>query len=221
MQPAGQRRRGMMQRATLRTIGGLSLRGPGGAELLDEPRLAALVVMLAIAGDSGVGDDELLLRLTPDAKADQGRAEIARLIAVARLRLGAESAIVPARGGYALARGVIGLDVRVLSQPSVESFAAFLEGFKLAGSPEVREWVDAARYRVAALPAPKRWSHRIALATTAVVIGAGMAAYATWPRAASGFSPSDRLLVADVSSETGDSVFNRSLMTASIVGLQQ
>src|SRR4051812_41267213 len=73
---------GQMPRLQLRTLGTISLTGPTGAIPLDEPRLVALIVMLAIAGDAGVSEDELLLRLTPDAKPAMGRAEIGRLIAV-------------------------------------------------------------------------------------------------------------------------------------------
>ena len=67
-----------MAQMHLRTLGVVSLVGPAGAIVLDEPRLVALVVMLAVAGVAGMSEQELMLRLTPDATAEHGRVELAQ-----------------------------------------------------------------------------------------------------------------------------------------------
>src|SRR4051812_42009337 len=103
----------------LRTLGRVSLTAADGVDVpLREPGLVALLVLLATAGDSGVSDDELLLRLTPSATAGAGRAEVARLASELRARLGSEGAIVRRAGRYALGAGVVTLDVRISSDES-------------------------------------------------------------------------------------------------------
>lgn len=218
-----------MLRIRLRTLGTVALAGPDGAIVLDEPRLVALVVLLAIAGDAGASEDELLLRLTPDATAERGRADIARLVGIARQRLGAESSVLRTASGYALAPGAIELDVRVLSSDAPTECAEFLADFKLPGSPEFREWVAATRRRVTpAVNAPAagiasrakglfRWPTAVALGVLAVAGGL----YFGLPRSASGFARGNPLIVADLRNETGDSVFDVGLMTAATTGLQQ
>jgi tetratricopeptide (TPR) repeat protein len=227
-----------MAQIRLRTLGDVSLDGPAGPILLDEPRLVALVVLLAIAGPAGVSDDELMLRLTPDATAEHGRVELARLVAVARLRLGGEQSIVRTGDGYAFAPGLVTMDVRVLPDDAPSECAEFLAGFKLPGSPEFRDWLAETRKAVEPLaaavtipanaddslgPVAKRVTRRRAFAAIAVVamivVASGL--YLAVPRSLSGFATGDPLLVADVKNETGDSIFDVSVMTASIAALNQ
>lgn len=227
-----------MARMHLRTLGAVSLDGPTGAIVLDEPRLIALVVLLAVAGAVGMPDDELMLRLTPDATAEHGRVELARLIAVARLRLGGERSIVRTSDGYAFAADLVTMDVRVLAGDAPTECVDFLAGFKLPGSPEFRDWLAATRKRVEparveetvpqnhsreSTPAPRRLTRQRAVAAVAVlamiVVASGL--YLAAPRSLSGFATGDPLLVADVKNETGDSIFDVSLMTGTIAALNQ
>ena len=140
-----------MRHHRLRTLGPVLLVGPDGPVALDEPRLVALLAMLAVAGNRGVAEDELMLRIVPSEEPAHGRTELARLIAVARLRLGGERAILRTSVGYTLAPGVLVLDVRVLEVPMANECADFLAGFDLHGSPEFREWLTEMRRRVAPL----------------------------------------------------------------------
>ena len=139
-----------MHRFSLHTLGTVSLRGsaPVGEIALDEPRLIALVVLLAVAGDDGESDDELLLRLTPADTAERGRAELARLIALLRVRLGGDASLVRTANRWAIAPGLVTMDVRLRGDDAMVECVAFLQGFKLPGSPEFREWLTATRRRV-------------------------------------------------------------------------
>ena len=227
-----------MGRMHLRTLGAVSLDGPSGVIALDEPRLVALVVLLAIAHDAGMRDEELMLLLTPDATAEHGRVELARLVAVARLRLGGEHSIVRTADGYVFAPGVLTMDVRVLAEDAPTACVDFLAGFKLPGSPEFRDWLAATRKRVEPLgvaetvpqnlssqrtTAPSRFTRQRTIAAVAVlamiVVASGL--YLAAPRSLSGFAAGDPLLVADVKNETGDSIFDVSLITATVAALNQ
>jgi len=137
-----------------------------------------------------------------------------------------------------LSPGVVTLDVRVLPEDAPAECADFLAGFKLPGSPEFREWLVATRRRVEPLPAeatvpehqfrqgtpatPRLTRRRVvaALAVLAmIVVASGL--YLAAPRSLSGFAAGDPLLIADVKNETGDSIFDVSLMTGAIAGLNQ
>ncbi len=146
-----------MQRYTLHTLGTVTLRGtaPDAAVALDEPRLIALVVLLAVAGDAGESDGELLLRLTPSETAERGRTELVRLVALLRLRLGGDASLVRTANGWAFAPGLVTMDVRRRTDGAGVECAAFLEGFKLPGSPEFREWLAATRRRVEPRTVPR------------------------------------------------------------------
>ena len=230
-----------MHTHVLRTLGPVSLTTENGVDVpLEEPGLITLLALLAIAGaNGGSSDDELLLRLTPSATAGQGRAEIDRLVAVARERLGSESAVIcrPTKG-YALAAGVVEIDVRISNGESRMSSrehgapavgAEFLAGFKLPGSPEFREWVEATRLRVTpsdvAVPAARsRWrlkSRAGVVAGIAAIVVVLTAVYLARPRVSSAFATGDQLLVADVKNDTGDSLYGPGIMSAATVALQQ
>lgn len=216
-----------MPQFKLRTLGTVSLRGAHGEILLDEPRLIALLVLLAIAGDAGMSEGDLLLRITPDSTAEMGRLELARLVAVASLALGDKSAVVRTPNGYALAPGLIVLDVRVLPEVASTECDGFLEGFKLPGSPEFRDWLAVTRRRVEPRHAvgagpSRKWFTRpgpMLVGLAAVAIAA--AAYLALPRPAAGFATGDPLLLSDIKNETGDTVFDVGLMSATTIALQQ
>lgn len=215
----------------LTTLGTPTLAGPNGAIALDEARLVALIVMLAIAGEGGVSEDDLLLRLAPESTPAVARAEIARLVAVAQLKLGGESSIrridlAPARKGYAFAPGVLSLDVRILDRDTAVECAEFLAGSSVPGSPEFGEWLAATRRRVVPIPAtvhPRTTRRRWVAGATLGIAVATITLIALRAREAvpSGFSPGDPLLLADIQNETGDTIFDRSLASAAAIGLQQ
>ncbi|HJU89237.1 MAG TPA: tetratricopeptide repeat protein [Gemmatimonadaceae bacterium] len=220
-----------MPRFELRTFGEVSLAGPAGPVTLDEPRLVALLVMLVMGGEDGVAEDELLLRLLPDAKPEQARTELARLIAVLRLRLGGESSVVRLGNAYAIAPGVLSADAQLASTPRETAREDFLAGFRLPGSPEFRDWLADARRRVephaiavpTASPAPRPRARRARLlgAIAVLVLVVSAAAYLWRPRGIEGFSAGDPVVLADVQNETGDSIFHTGLYSAATIGLQQ
>jgi tetratricopeptide (TPR) repeat protein len=227
-----------MPQFLLRTLGTVSLVGspPIGAVALDEPRLVALVVLLAVAGDAGLSDNELLLRITPDATAEHGRTELARLVAVTRLRMGSESAILRTGDGYAFAPGLVAMDVRVHAADMPQECADFLKGFKLPGSRELRDWLAATRWRVEPLGAPavgggdvvgtgtsvsRRSRRRLAAVGIVLLVVVVTGSYLAMARPAQGFAVGDRLLVANVMNETGDTVFDAGIASAATVALRQ
>jgi tetratricopeptide (TPR) repeat protein len=212
-----------MRTFRLRTLGGIRLDGPTGSVPLDEPALAAFVVMLALS-ESGVSEDELLLRLFPDHTASRARAELAGLVELLRSRLGHAASVVHTGNRYAFAPGVVRADVGVASQPSDEPNAAFLAGFS-SPSPEFREWVDAMRRRVERI-APVAQRVVRSRRTVAIGIAAGLLLLAVslgvlW-RARAEATPiaGATILLADVRNETGDSLFD-GLNSAARIGLEQ
>jgi Tfp pilus assembly protein PilF/TolB-like protein len=213
-----------MAQIEIRTLGTISLRGPDGEIPLEGPRLAALIALLAIAGDAGMSDDELILRLTPNATTTRGRAELTRLIDVARHALG-DGAITRLTGGFAFTNGFITLDVCVLAHNRPTELTEFLAGFTLPDSPEFSEWLSQTRRRVepmstrSAREGTKR--RRLLLGIAAAMVLVMSTAYFASARSAGAFKRGDPLLVADISNETGDAMVSRGLASATIVGLQQ
>ena len=113
-----------------------------------EPRLAALLAILAVARDAGVEADELMVLLTPDVTPNQARNELDRLLALARHETGDESLITRPGTRYALRRDALTLDVEVLPASALEDCAAFLSDIDLPDAPEFADWLVAARQRV-------------------------------------------------------------------------
>lgn len=214
-----------MSRFRLRTLGAASLAGPSGTIPLEEPRLLAFLVMLALAGDEGASEEDLLLRLTPEATAEHGRIELSRLAALLRSRLGEEASVVRTSTGYALSPGTVKADVRVRQVPSEEVCAAFMAGFLLPESPEYTEWLVEQRRRVEPVAAPfwqwGRSRRAAALAAIALLVLSAVAAYLLTSRRIAGFSVGDAILLADVRNETGDPELDAGLRTAAAITLQQ
>jgi tetratricopeptide (TPR) repeat protein len=181
--------------------------------------------MLALAGDEGASEEDLLLRLTPEATAEHGRIELSRLADLLRSRLGEEASVVRTSLGYALASGRVAADVRVRQVPSESGCAAFMAGFFLPGSPEYTEWLVEQRRRIEPVAGPvwqRNQSRRAAaLAAIALLVLSAVAAYLLAPRRIAGFSVGDAVLLADVRNETGDPELDAGLRTAAAIALQQ
>jgi tetratricopeptide (TPR) repeat protein len=215
-----------VSRFGLRTFGEITLRGDSGVVALEEPHLVALLVMLAASGSEGMSDDDLMLRLYPDARREAARAELARTVDGLRTHLGGDSAIARTAAGWALAPGAVDVDFRVGDEPRAAARDDFLPGFKLPGSPEFRRWLDELRRRVepAAPPGPARAHPSRARSILTVAILAFVLGTAAWlwrARTLEPFTTGDALLVSDVENTTGDTVFDRALASAAIIGLQQ
>ena len=212
-----------MRTFRLRTLGAIRLDGPAGTVPLDEPALAALVVMLAMS-DGGVSEDELLLRLYPEETANRARAELGRLVDLLRARLGDNAAVVRTANRYALAAGVVRSDVRVAAVPAEEPNLEFLAGFT-SPSPEFQEWLDAMRRSVERdEPAAQGVVRSRGMVATGIAAGLLLLALSLgvlW-RARADATPvaGSTLLLADVSNETGDSLFD-GLQSAARIGLEQ
>lgn len=214
-----------MSRFRLRTLGAASLAGRHGTIPLEEPRLLAFLVMLALAGDEGAAEGELLLRLTPDATAEHGRVELSRLADQLRSLLGDDASVVRTSLGYALASGTLAVDVRVLQAPAKSVCAAFMSHFSLPESPEFTEWLVEQRRNIEPIAAPIWRMHSsrrgAALAAIALLVLSAAVAYQLMPRQAAGFSIGDAVLLADVRNETGDPELDAGLRTAATITLQQ
>lgn len=225
----------------LRTLGTPALLLQQGERAL-EPRLAALLAMLAVAGDAGVEADELMVRLTPDATPNQARNELDRLLALARHETGDETLIVHPGTHYALRPNAIAFDVDVQPADTGVDCAAFLSDVDLPDSPEFAEWLAAARRRVhprvrtesdrppqhpdpaAALPnelrSKRRW--RVpALAAVVFVVATAAWVQVARSRPVAGFQPGDAVMLADIANETGDTLFDKGILTAATIALQQ
>ncbi|MEO8451360.1 MAG: tetratricopeptide repeat protein [Gemmatimonadota bacterium] len=211
----------------LRTLDKAALEGPDGPVPLVDPRGVAMIAMLAVAGPAGASEDELLLRLTPDATAAAGRVELARIAADINDRV-PPGAIVHQSRGYALIAGSVALDVTVLPSDRATPEPRFLADLGFEPTPELDEWIAAARRRVAA-PEPatpvadRRRSRGALVGGLAAVAVAGVVVFALAgrPRVVDGFAQGDPLIVADLMNTTGDTLFDRSLATAAAIELQQ
>ena len=205
-----------MPRFILRTRGRPVLEGAADPALLDPTALALLCLVLLTP--AGLDEAEALLRLTPDATPADGRRRIEA--AVARLNQAAGAAIVSRRDGRLVAdAALLGCDVTLAALPAAGD-PAFLAGFDLPESPEFGEWVAAIRPRVVlGVPAPARRRLPVALAIAAAVVVTGL--LLREPSSPPGFKAGDPVVLADLDNATGDTVFDRSLVTAVAIGLRQ
>jgi tetratricopeptide (TPR) repeat protein len=212
-----------------RTLGSAELAGRDRVVAVDDPLLVAFLAVLAVEGDGGIAAADLQLLLTPEAKRDAARRELARLVAGARDLLGETAIVVGGDERYALAPDALSLDVDVFPQAREMECADFLRGVPLPDGPEFRDWLAATRRRVAPRTntpsSTVRPRNRASLRSTAiaafiviVVAGAGYRAFA---RPATGFVAGDVVMVADVANHTRDTVFDQGMLTAATVALRQ
>lgn len=226
----------------LRTLGPPALLLQQGERAL-EPRLAALLAVLAVAGDAGVEADELMVFLTPDAKPNQARNELDRLLALARHETGDETLIAHPGTRYVLRHDAIMLDVDILRDDTGADCPEFLRDLDLPDSPEFADWLAAARRRVrlkvltggdvpadeparlaAAPPNERRPSRRwrvTALAAVFLIVGSAAWVQVARSRPVTGFKPGDAVMLADIANETGDTLFDNGILTAASIALQQ
>jgi len=143
---------------TLRVLGGFALVGPTGEPVrgLSQPRVEALLAVLAVAGDLGCSRDRVLGLLWPETDESHGRHSLSVVLHAVRQVLGAEAVI--SRGELLLLNPlVVTCDLhvfaRALSAPplaeAVQSYQGpLLDGFHLDGAPEFERWIDSARTRL-------------------------------------------------------------------------
>lgn len=209
-----------------RTLGSAALVGRDRAVPLDDPLLIAFLAVLAVEGDAMAGGD-LQLLLTPDAKRDAARRELARVVGRARELLGDDAIVITADERYTLAPGALSLDVDVASPAGDAACEEFLRDAPLPDAPEFREWLAAARRRVAPraasparAPRGRKTIARVAIVLAAMVAAAIGVRY-TIARPKTGFVTGDVVMLADVANETGDTLFDQGMLTAAGVAIQQ
>lgn len=210
----------------LGTLGRLTLSGPSGPIDLGEAGAGPLLVMLVLSDDAGLPTDEALLRLTPDLTPAAGRQVVAGLVGELNRVLGAD-AVVPRGDRWQLSPGRVSCDVRLVAAGGAGSELAdrFLPDADRLGSPEWGEWVAAARPRIASASSPgpagrsRTAARRIVIGVAAVAAAVAAVTAITRPTAPSGFRAGDPVLLADLDNQTGDTLFDRSLITAAAVGL--
>lgn len=208
----------------LHTLDRPRLTGPEGPVAFADPRAFALLVLLAMAGEEGMDEDTLLLRLTPSLTPARGRGTLRELTDTLRERLGA-SAIEWHDATLRLVAGVVSLDIGPLEASTRKPTGSrFLRGFTVPDSPEFSDWVEEVRLRVAPLRLDA--THR---PTRAVMLGAGLVVVAaafwlirgTRSSDASRFPPGGTVVLADVDNATGDTLFDVGLTLAATVALEQ
>ncbi len=140
----------------LSVLGGLRLRTATDDAVTLARRRLALLAVLAVAGDHGVGRERLVSLLWPDASDDAGRHSLEQLLSVIRRQLG-ESIFLgpdPVRLDPASLTSDVAQFERALEQGDLASAAAlyggpFLDSFHLTDAKEFEEWVDRERGRLA------------------------------------------------------------------------
>lgn len=208
----------------LRTLERPALLGPEGPVVLTDPRALALLVMLALAGEEGVPEDTLLLRLTPELTPARGRGLLKDLGDTLAGVLG-PMVIQRDHTTLRLTPGTVRLDVR-RGDPSATGTGApgFLLGAALPDSPEFLEWLDDTRRRVVPVrqPVARRLPAPVGIGA-AVLIVAALAWWAasTRPSTASRFPPGAMVVLADVDNATGDTLFDAGLNEAATIALEQ
>lgn len=214
----------MSHRFLLRTLDAPALLDPGNRALPLEPRAFALLTLLALAGDDGVPEEELLLRLTPDLTPARGRAALKELGDSLGVMLGA-GAIERGPTGTRLRSGLVRLDVERIEPGSAGSGGdRFLHGFSLSDSPELGEWVRATAQRVAPLESVPRTSSRwTRVIPVLVLLGVAMTLIVSRGKRLGGvaFVPGGLVVLADLDNATGDTLFDAGLGLAATVALEQ
>jgi tetratricopeptide (TPR) repeat protein len=196
-----------------------------------DPLALAVLCLIGLSGDQGLAEDEALLRLTPELTPAAGRIRLER--AISELERAAGTALVRRTGSrLAIDPDAVALDVTLAPEPNAEAGPdadRFLAGFALPAAPEFAEWVAAVRPRVRRVgPAPgrtvgrRRQNRRLIALLTVVGAAVGAAIFAARPPSPPpGFVPGEPVLLADLDNATGDTLFDRSLITAAAVALRQ
>ena len=207
-------------RFRLRTLDQPSLHARDGAVTFEDPRAYALLVLLALAGDEGVEESLLLLRLTPELTPARGRGALRFLRETLERTLG-EGTVLQSDARTRLAPGIVTLDVWRPDSPAHPAGLRFLRGFSLPDSPEFVEWLDAERCCVAPLqPAARRRPIFMALGGGLAFLAAGLW-WAARASPAPSFTPGTLVVLADVDNATGDTLFDAGLTVAAAVALEQ
>jgi DNA-binding SARP family transcriptional activator len=143
----------------LQTFGGLTLfrdtENLTGAAT--QRRRLAILVLLAVAGDTGMGRDKLLAYLWPESDAERARHVLNQLLYAQRRQVG-DDALFLGRKTLRLNPAVISSDVsacdQALAAGDLEAAVAlyggpFLDGFFLKDAPEFERWSEDQRGRLA------------------------------------------------------------------------
>jgi len=173
----------------LRTFGGLSL--SRGAENLTgaitQRRRLAILVLLAMAHETGMSRDKLQAYLWPEAEAERARHVLNQLLYAQRRQVD-EGALFLGRKTLRLNPLVITTDVGAFEaaldrndpEAAVARYAGpFLDGFFLKEAPEFERWVEDQRSRLAR----RNLTALAALAGQATASGDHAGAAAWWRRA--------------------------------------
>ncbi|MGQ0640016.1 MAG: hypothetical protein ACT4P6_04470 [Gemmatimonadaceae bacterium] len=142
-----------------------------------------------------------------------------------------------------LRRDAIALDVDVMPDEAGTDCPEFLSELDLPESPGFADWLTAARRRVrpnallesdapryaadraaAAPPNERRRNSRWrvpVLAGVVLIVGTAAWVQVARSRPVTGFHPGDAVLLADISNETGDTLFDSGILTAASIALQQ
>jgi len=199
------------------TLDRVTLLGSNGPVDLTDPRHLAVLVRLAVAPGRSLTTDDLLLGIWPHLTAQEGTGALANAATVINAAAGMPL-VTEHAGGWTLDPSVE-CDLERAPPAAARSFAA---GFGLPDTPEWDEWVARVRDEVARRRAPhqptRHW--RVALALGVVVAGVGIGYLIRRPHAVDGFTPGDRIILADVTTLTPDSLLRRSLQVAAVVGLE-
>lgn len=173
----------------LRTFGGLSLsRGEENLTgAITQRRRLAILVLLAVAHETGMSRDKLQAYLWPEAEAERARHVLNQLLYAQRRQV-EEGALFLGRKTLRLNPLVITTDVAAFEvaldrndpEPAVAGYAGpFLDGFFLKEAPEFERWVEDQRSRLAR----RNLTALAALAGRATASGDHGAAAAWWRRA--------------------------------------
>ncbi len=208
----------------LQTLGSTALISAERTVPLHDPMLIAFIAVLAVAGDAGVAEGELQLLLTPDAKRDAARRELSRLVDCVRELLGESSLHVRPGERYTISAQALSLDVELRADDSETNCEDFLRDLRIGDAPEFDEWLAATRQRVrprdTTVPqqATRRRTVVGAVVALAVLVAIASGYYLTAQRS-TGFAPGDVIMLADVANQTGDTLFDRGILTAASVAL--
>jgi len=185
---------------TLRVLGGFALVGPTGEPVcgLSQPRVEALLAVLAVSGDLGCRRDRMLGFLWPDIDESRGRHSLSVALHAVRQVLGVEAIV--ARGEIlVLNPAVITSDIQEFTRalaatPLADALQSYrgplLDGFHVDGAPEFERWIDSARARLY-----REFGEAVErLATQAESAGAWAEAANWWTRAV-GHDPHNTRLV--------------------------